>query len=80
MRIANLLTSHMARAARRRALAKRTERELRQLDPAQLADIGVDRGNLESIAWELAWRRIPDDTVANDRGNPPTGGARDHAA
>lgn len=80
MRIANLLSSHMVRAARRRALAHRTERELRQLDAEQLADIGVDPGNLRSVAWELAWRRIPDDTVANDRGGAPAGDAGDRAA
>jgi len=67
MRLANLLTGAAGRAARRRALARRTERELRQLGPEQLEDIGVHRNDLRSFAWELAWKRIPEDGAANDR-------------
>ena len=80
MQITNRLTSHMARAARRRALARRTARQLRQLNAAQLTDIGVDPSNLESVAWELAWRRIPDDRVANDRGGSAGDSTQNHAA
>lgn len=72
MRIANLTTSSMARAARRRMLAKRTERQLRQLDESQLADIGVNPTNLRAVAWDLARRRIPEETVANDQGQAPS--------
>jgi len=77
MRLANLLTGAAARAARRRLLARRTERELRQLGPEQLADIGVHRNDLRSFAWELAWKRIPENGAANDRA--PDRGDRDAA-
>lgn len=74
MRLANLLTGAAARAARRRVLARRTERELRQLAPEQLQDIGVHRNDLRAFAWELAWQRIPEEGAANDRTQPPSDG------